>query len=836
MKVRDVDIHFLSVHALTAAAHRCAGKSPGGQIMARYHGDKNEGRPVPAILGLTATPIANSKLEDLEVIEKTLDAVCRSPNVHRAQLMSVVKRPEMSYVLHAPPDPSIAYTKSMESLLKTARELDIFSDPEIIRLRRDNTERSIEMLKRAIRKESTKITRQMQSLCRKSIEVWHEVGGWAADYFIYTSISQFLASVTKNDLWFETWGNAEKQYLAGILQKVEVVVVGTPVRGTPRISDKVNILVRELLSSPEGSTGIIFARQTATVAVLAQILSILPSTRSRFQTGSMLGTSQSQARKRKVGEFYRENEYDDLIAFQDGKLNLLVATDVLEEGIDVPACNLVVCFDPPGNLRSFIQRRGRARAQESRLVTILPEEGDQHMEWVELEMEMKKKYEDESREIQQLVVLENEENPDVAPLRIPATGAQLDFDQAKSHLEHVCTSLTAKQYVESRPYYLIRETRVALNSPPIIKATVVLPVSFPPHLRRFEGSQSWYSEKKATKDAAFQAFVALYKAGLVNDYLMPLGQEVGGLKMRQAKVSASELWNPWIRVAGLWNTATRVNTRRLSIVDQHGQVISEFDASFPGTFPDILAFNVSWDKTNTWRIEVGELRTTMKSDLKLDQSMALVDLAYGHRWEVYNLPHILHLQSSQNLPFREAVGQQAIEETTLGGPFLTRDADRYPYFYQSSLPCRPSLDLVKTKLKNYMLEEPVEVPWLALKQWPRRRDFLHPVNDTVSTTPSTKPYHIIRPASQCRVDGVPVSVIKFGALVPAIMHTIEVHLIADELRKTILKESTISNLPLVVTAISSSAAHESTNYERLEFLGDSILKLLTSANVAANRK
>jgi ERCC4-related helicase len=51
--------------------------------------------------------------------------------------------------------------------------------------------------------------------------------------------------------------------------------------------------------------------------------------------------------------------------FQDGRTNVLVASEVLEEGIDIQKCNLVVKFDTPNNYRSYIQSKGRARSRSS---------------------------------------------------------------------------------------------------------------------------------------------------------------------------------------------------------------------------------------------------------------------------------------------------------------------------------------------------------------------------------------------------------------------------------------------------------------------------------------
>jgi len=56
----------------------------------------------------------------------------------------------------------------------------------------------------------------------------------------------------------------------------------------------------------------------------------------------------------------------------------LVATSVLEEGIDMPRCNLVVRFEPPQAsplaYRSYVHSKGRARAPLSNFVMLIEEE------------------------------------------------------------------------------------------------------------------------------------------------------------------------------------------------------------------------------------------------------------------------------------------------------------------------------------------------------------------------------------------------------------------------------------------------------------------------------
>uniref|UniRef100_A0A914ZSV2 RNA helicase n=2 Tax=Parascaris univalens TaxID=6257 RepID=A0A914ZSV2_PARUN len=56
--------------------------------------------------------------------------------------------------------------------------------------------------------------------------------------------------------------------------------------------------------------------------------------------------------------------------FNTGLRKVLVATSVAEEGLDISACNLIIKYNNTGSERSLIQRRGRARAKNSRSILL----------------------------------------------------------------------------------------------------------------------------------------------------------------------------------------------------------------------------------------------------------------------------------------------------------------------------------------------------------------------------------------------------------------------------------------------------------------------------------
>lgn len=64
----------------------------------------------------------------------------------------------------------------------------------------------------------------------------------------------------------------------------------------------------------------------------------------------------------KEAESEHRRQEEVLKRFRMHDCNILIGTSILEEGIDVPKCNLVIRWDPPTTYRSYVQCKGKARA------------------------------------------------------------------------------------------------------------------------------------------------------------------------------------------------------------------------------------------------------------------------------------------------------------------------------------------------------------------------------------------------------------------------------------------------------------------------------------------
>ncbi|KAL7920435.1 hypothetical protein ACQKWADRAFT_322180 [Trichoderma austrokoningii] len=825
--------------------HNCVGKNPGGKIMQNhYHPCLSAGESVPAILGLTATPSIQSNHQDILALEKLMDAKCIKPTLHRDELLKCVKRPSIQHRVYLPAEDDS--TPTMRSLSQVYNNLDINKDPFVLMLIAEPSDRNKRLLDKALNKKETYTQNQMKAFASQSQSVCRQLGPWAADLFIWKSISSYLDKADTNDIFFDQWyqcRDREKKYLAEIFRLVDV----KPPPKTPHdmndISDKVLMLLEELLSTDESNTmGIIFVEERVMVRMLAEFLSVNPAITKKYKIGTMVGTS-GIAKRKTVYDFGDKADVTALQNFRSNKINLLIATSVLEEGIDVPACNLVICFDVPKTSKSFIQRRGRARMKDSRLVIFFGQGDSALKKWEEKEDEMNRLFEDEQSKIHILAMEEESEGSSTICYIHPLTGARLDFDNAKPHLEHFCRALSPGEFIDSRPDYIIHNNQDS----GALTATVVLPPFITVHPRQYNSLSEWRSEKNATKDAAFQAYLALYDAGLLNDNLLPYkADEIPGIDTRASEMAVEPTVKPWHQVAPAWRETGDKWLYNITFAEEDGQVLGEYEILLPVKLkqpPPLTLFPDRGHKQLELRFSEGRAVPHELVALLPDHTSTLLALQFCHRWPKEELhhegrEHVVRIWAKNESLSTDQIGAggfDPFDEDVRSGKYLIRDNTNAPYIYKDMIESKPPMHLVQNTFYEYE-KAPEKGPYLVLKKWTRRSDFLHRIQgDPEKDNPSSRPYPRVYPMEWAMVDAIPATRAMFAMVIPTIIHELGVTLMARELALTVLEPVGISDWDLVREAICARSANEPTNYERLEFLGDSILKFCTCIQAAVTK-
>ena len=133
-------------------------------------------------------------------------------------------------------------------------------------------------------------------------------------------------------------------------------------------------LLRKLLTTPEAARTIVFASSKLKVKQLVRELR-----GSGFKIGEM-HSDLDQDRREEV-----------MLNFKNGKINILIATDIVARGIDIDDITMVVNYDVPHDSEDYVHRIGRtARAEaEGAAVTFVADRDRRH--WSEIERFLGKK-------------------------------------------------------------------------------------------------------------------------------------------------------------------------------------------------------------------------------------------------------------------------------------------------------------------------------------------------------------------------------------------------------------------------------------------------------------
>mgnify|MGYP001479375333 FL=1 len=119
---------------------------------------------------------------------------------------------------------------------------------------------------------------------------------------------------------------------------------------------------RQLKESPD-SRIIVFANFRDTVDEISRVLSNVENAVPQRFVG--------QASRDGSSGMSQKMQLESLDTFRSGEANVLVATSVGEEGLDVPNADLVIFYEPVGSEIRTIQRRGRTGRQRAGTVHVL---------------------------------------------------------------------------------------------------------------------------------------------------------------------------------------------------------------------------------------------------------------------------------------------------------------------------------------------------------------------------------------------------------------------------------------------------------------------------------
>lgn len=135
------------------------------------------------------------------------------------------------------------------------------------------------------------------------------------------------------------------------------------VQSTNPAIDEIIAHIFHQLDNTDNSRILIFVREKDFTFYLVDIL-----TKNNIAAEAIVGSNARSELKTCTA-----SEIDNILQrFKNGKTKVLVSTTVVEEGLDVVNCNMVISYGHVTNETAMVQRQGRVRALDSKYILILP--------------------------------------------------------------------------------------------------------------------------------------------------------------------------------------------------------------------------------------------------------------------------------------------------------------------------------------------------------------------------------------------------------------------------------------------------------------------------------
>jgi ERCC4-related helicase len=344
-------------HLIIDEAHHSTGKHPMAITAELYNSEAGK----PLILGMTASPGSKTEI---------VAEICERLKIERIHIR-MAKEPMLSKYLAGLEIQEIVVNVP-EKIRQLATPLELWINGIVSRQRRAG------MYVRTGNPSFGGLN-EARSRAQHAISL--------GDASAYSSISQIATAMTLNHLinhlltqgiaaareFLENSHNTSAESsksLKKFHKDPRIVELKNTLDGMDEIHTKVGTvrrLIRHRLRRDPESKIIVFASFRNTVESLDRALDDLKDVRSV----QVVGQSDRSGKK----GLKPKQQIEVLDKFREGEYNVLIATSVAEEGLDIPGADLVIFYEPVGSEIRTIQRRGRTgRHREGEVMVLVAED------------------------------------------------------------------------------------------------------------------------------------------------------------------------------------------------------------------------------------------------------------------------------------------------------------------------------------------------------------------------------------------------------------------------------------------------------------------------------
>lgn len=628
---------------------------------------------------------------------------------------------------------------------------------------------------------------------------------------------------------------------------------------TPKIRTLVDILLAHYSPTFQG---IVFVEQRQVAAVLAKILPAIPQLKGVIRCASLVGQGVGLEG---IPKTTGNNQGIVVEQFRNGDINLLIATSVAEEGLDFPACDLVVRFDPLLHMVGYVQSRGRARNKASTFIIMIEKDDIVHLSRYqslkEGEPEMNRAYQsrhlshgdeadgdDDDEEINPADLLERERYV------VPSTGAILNYDNSINLLQYLCDLIPRDSFTPQHIPKFVGD----------FQSTVQLPTSIPlsAENRTFTGPLR-RSKREAKRAAAFVAAKHLHQLSVFDDYLLPAtsakgkitedadGRAVGDISGVPSMMEVSTI-DPWTIGPKLWIHMVYIGSRPVAglvtgtllppvklvcnaswVRLKHGKLMTFSDDEDEGKKVKVMR---EFTKLGIWYRISGR-------PLTLFPSLFLVPLTIDHQADFGAMERLI--ENPYGIDDWSSIGEKDYDRVIImnrnefGRPRLLRRirfdltpiSKPIPGSREDAFCTYYDYFMMKWTRKKWAAQVPRDGPLLEAILLPRSSDGIYSLNPPIdnSNLLRTAPNGILLPRDCCRWVPMSYDIHRAYEILPALCHRVtDIYRVRRAKYELGLPPIIDDALVEAFTLPSASAGY---NNQRLETLGDAVLELCTTVHL-----